>query len=318
MGSGNKVSLVRQAIFLLLTLLTVASVILTSCASPQQTQSPAATNKEQSGYANPDLLVETGWLAANLSTTDLVILDTRPQKDYDAGHIKGAVNLPTDKTFNPEGPKQMAAPAPLLEKVFSEAGVSNDSRVIIYDDGQQTFAARVLWTLEHFGHRKVAILNGGFKKWSAEQLPVSNEPTKPKAGKFVAKFDPTILGTKESTGAAIGDPKTVILDARSPEEYRGEDVRAKRGGRVPGAVNVDWRQNFNVADGVATYKTPAQLKAMYEAAGVTKDKNVLAYCQTGQRSAVAYFVLRLVGYNATNYDASWQEWGNEADTPIEK
>jgi 3-mercaptopyruvate sulfurtransferase SseA len=120
------------------------------------------------------------------------------------------------------------------------------------------------------------------------------------------------MPTKEQCETAIGDPTKVVLDARSPEEYRGDDVRAKFGGHIPGAVNIDYRLNYTAA---GTLKSPLELRQMYESKGVTANKEVIAHCQTGQRSSSTYLVLRLLGYNKVgNYVGSWVEWGNDADT----
>lgn len=228
------------------------------------------------GFANPDLLVEAKWLSEHLGDASVRVVDARTPDEYKSGHVKGAVSLPVDDTFNPTGPKQMAGPAEQIERVFGEKGIGNETRVIVYDNGKETKASRILWTLEYYGHTKVAVLNGGFKKWQKESLPTATEETKAAPAKFAAKIQSSALATKEDILGALKKPGIAIVDARSPEEYRGEDVRAKRAGRIPGAVNIDWRDLFT-NDDAPVLKSSGDLKKMYETAGVTKDKNVFVY-----------------------------------------
>jgi thiosulfate/3-mercaptopyruvate sulfurtransferase len=259
------------------------------------------------------LLVSVEWLTRHQADAGLVIVDARPSTDYEKGHLAGAVNLPVVETFDPAQPKNLPDTTAKLEALFGSKGIGNASKVVVYDNGKETPAARLFWTLEYAGHGNVSVLDGGLKEWQRANGKIDTTPVTPKASAFSSKLDPAKLPTKQQCSLAIGDPTKVVLDARSPAEFRGEDVRAKYGGRVPGAVNVDWVENFGNA---TLLKEPEALKSLYVAKGITPDKEVIALCQTGQRSSVAYLALRLLGYpKVGNYAGSWIEWGNDEATP---
>jgi len=237
---------------------------------------PTPTPAVEIGFAHPELLVETDWLAEHLDDPDLRVVDARKPGEYKAGHIPGAVNIPRSATFDPAAPKGMVAPKEMIEELFGSKGISNQTRVVIYGQGKDKDAARVFWTLEYYGHTKVSVLNGGFKKWQAEGREVTAEEPEITPTTFIAKPDPARLSTKGEILEDIGKADVVMLDTRSPAEYRGEDIRAKRGGHIPGAVNIDWVENFTTGE-VPVFKSAAELMRLYEAAGVTKDKLVHAY-----------------------------------------
>ncbi|MDO8473704.1 MAG: sulfurtransferase [Dehalococcoidia bacterium] len=296
---------------------TAATTKTSSAPTPTPTTAPATT--QVAGYANPDLLVETLWLSQHLNDAGIRVVDVRTAAQYKAGHIQGAVSLPVEETFDQANLAggDLGTTAQ-LEKAFGDRGIASDTRVIIYDGGKETKAGRLFWTLEYAGHTKAAYLNGGLTKWQKENLPVSTDETKATAAKFTANIKPATLATKADVLAAIGKPGNAIVDTRSPAEYKGDDLRAKRGGHIPGAVNVDWTTQYISGD-VPVLKSAAELKKMYEDLGVTRDKTIYVHCQSGQRSAVTYLVLRIMGYqNVRNYDGSWLEWGNDDTTPIEK
>jgi thiosulfate/3-mercaptopyruvate sulfurtransferase len=266
-------------------------------------------------FANPNLAVSAEWLLQHARDTNLRIVDARSTADYAKGHIPGAVSLPVAESFDPSGDRNYPDTKEKLEKLFGDRGIGNGVRVVTYDGGtgSDTQGARLFWTLEYAGHPNVSMLDGGIKAWQARNGELSTEAPAVQPAPFTSKIDPAKLPTKEQCELAINDKTKVVLDARSPAEYRGEDVRAKFGGHIPGAVNIDYRENFT-AEGVL--KSAVDLKTLYESKGVTKEKEVIAHCQTGQRSSVTYWVLRLLGYTKVgNYAGSWVEWGNDPLTP---
>ncbi len=273
----------------------------------------SAVSTERDAFVHPNLIVSVSWLRQHTTDPHLRLVDARPTAEYDKGHLPGAVSLPVADTFDPAQHKNYPDTKEKLEALFARRGLSNTTRIITYDNGKEHLSARLFWTLEYVGATNVAVLNGGLKQWQAEKGEISTEPVHVEPGKFVATVDPAKLPTAAQCKLALGDPTKVILDARSPEEFRGEDVRAKYSGHIPGAVNIDWRENFT---NTTVLKDPVTLKTMYESKGVTQDKEVIAHCQTGQRSSVSYWTLRLLGYSKVgNYAGSWVEWGNDPTTP---
>ena len=271
------------------------------------------------GYANPQLLIETEELAKRLGEAGLRLVDIRTAEEYARGHIPGAVHIRWQSLDDLEANRQgLPIFQRQAEELFGRSGIGESTEVVAYDGPETPFgAARLFFVLEFFGHDKVQVLNGGFAKWMQERRPVSTEAPTPVKAVFVARPRRELLVNAEEVRGRLGDPKVCLLDARSAREYRGEVVWAKRGGRIPGAVNVDYLSTIRQDDG--TFKSAEELQRIFEAAGVTPNRETITYCQTGGRSAHDYFVLRLLGYQKLkNYDGSWAEWGNSETLPIEK
>jgi thiosulfate/3-mercaptopyruvate sulfurtransferase len=302
-----------RTVFRTLTILSNALVVLTLLVVSVSAQTAATAS-----YARPDLLVDTAWLAANLNDSKLRILDVRPADKYQQGHIPGAINVIAGQLDQKVGEVQDVGPAEKIAEIFGNLGVGNEHKVIIYDDGRTLAAGRVFWVLDYYSHPAVAILNGGFPKWTAENRAVTQQVTKLEPAKFTAKADPSKRADAAHVKASLGKSSVALCDVRTADEYTGKDVRGKRGGAIPGAKNVDWTNNVTTGD-TPQMKFTAELQKLYTEAGITPDKEVITYCQSGGRSAQAYFTLRLLGYtNVRNYDGSWQEWGSDESLPLEK
>ena len=273
-------------------------------------------------FVNPQYLIETKDLMAKMGQPDLVIVDVRIPEAYELGHIKGAINISVKLTQGTiKGVKEMMLPVADLEKLLGSKGISPESFIVLYDENVQDFSTLFFWTLDMFGHKKMAVLNGGISKWAKEGLPISTEETKLPPAKYTAQHDPSKAANIDDIKKSLGKKEVVLLDARSPKEYAGETpgTSVARAGRIPGAVGIDWVNNAATKGGFKVYKSPDELLSMYEKAGVTKDKEVVVYCRTGLRSTNTYFVLKLLGYpKIKNYDGSMIEWSNIPDLPLEK
>lgn len=271
-------------------------------------------------YANPQLLIETTELARVLGQAGLRLVDLRGdaaqgEAAYRAVHLPGAVHVAAgeldDPRANAEGLPIRAEAAALL---FGRLGIDHDTTVIAYDDAGSVLAARLFFVLEYYGHTRARILNGGLGKWQREALPTTSRIPAVEAKRFVPRARRDLVATAAEVKASLGKEEVCLLDARSPAEFTGADVRARRGGHIPGARNVDWVTTLNADQ---TFRSADALRALFEAAGVRPERQIVTYCQSGVRAAHQYFVLRLLGYTRIkNYDGSWSEWGNDPARPL--
>lgn len=267
-------------------------------------------------YGRNDMLVEGAWLQEHLNDPGLRIVDCDVRDAHRRAHIPGAV-FPSD-TFlkNPADRRFIMTPEQFAVEMQS-LGIDNDTLVIAYDQASTT-AGRLWWALNYYGHANVRVLNGGWNQWVVEGRPISIEPVTPVTSQpFTALPNPDMYATAEYIMANLETPEVVVLDVRSDGEWDGSNSRGnKRQGHMPGAVHLEWTHNLT-DDDMKRWKPADDLRAMFEAAGVTPDKEVITVCQGGIRAAQAAFTLHLLGFEKVrNYDGSFSDWGNRDDTPI--
>jgi thiosulfate/3-mercaptopyruvate sulfurtransferase len=279
-----------------------------------------------SEYPRPELIATTDWLAAHMDDPQVRIVDCDEFVAYQRMHIAGAIGLRTHHYFKGLGDSASGAgigvhvmDAGKFADLMSSHGIGSDHTVVAYDNSGGVYAARLWWALDYYGHTACRVLNGGFRSWHEEGRPITQDQTRPERADFRADGTSDTLCSLDEVRGAIEDHGTVIWDVRSAEEHAGTDSRPnKRHGRIPGAVHTEWL-DMTAPRGSGSLLPPEEISRRLTAIGITPDKRVITHCQAGIRAAYGMFVLRLMGYDSVcNYDASWNEWGNRDDTPIEK
>ena len=273
--------------------------------------------------APSDFLVTTDWLEKNLNNPKLRLIEVSVDTGvYERGHIQGAVNFKwhTDLV---DPVKRDIASKENFEKLLRQAGVNNDSTIVIYGDSNNWFAAWGAWVFDVYGVKNVKLLDGGRKKWEAEKRPLTPLATQVAAGNVKVSDANNALRARLIDVVAIANKKsdTALVDIRSPDEFTGKifapagvQETAIRAGHIPGAVNVPWGQAV-AEDG--TFKSPEELKKVYAAVGIDGKKPIITYCRIGERSSHTWFALsKILGYNVKNYDGSWTEYGNSVGNPV--
>lgn len=279
------------------------------------------------GYANPDALVSTEWVAQHSGDAGVRIVESNEDPLlYPSGHIPGAVEIDWAADLN-DPLRRDYLNRDGFAKLMSEKGIGNDTTVVLYGDRSNWWACYALWIFQLFGHTNAKIMDGGRMKWEAEGRALTRDATTVEPAMYRApeRDDSKVRAFRDEVLSHVGTSGKLV-DVRSPEEFSGERLHmpdypnegALRGGHIPGAASVPWASAAN-ADG--TFKDAAALREIYEGkAGLDSGDDVIVYCRIGERSSHTWFVLtNLLGYgNVKNYDGSWTEWGNSVGVPIEK
>jgi thiosulfate/3-mercaptopyruvate sulfurtransferase len=265
------------------------------------------------------LLIEPEALRASLADPAMLIVDLCDPARNAAGHIPGAVHLDYADLVRVAPPAMGLLPTEAqLSAVLVRLGLTPERQVVAYDEEGNGRAGRLLWTLATLGHERVSLLNGGIHAWDASGGPLEAPFRHPSHRGYVARFvnPPVAVADRDYILARLGQPDVVFLDTRTPAEYAGDDVRAARGGHIPGAVNLNWTDAMDPHRQYRFQPDPI-LRGMLEIRGVTPDKEVIVYCQTHHRSAHTYWVLRHLGYDQVRgYPGAWSEWGNDPALPV--
>jgi thiosulfate/3-mercaptopyruvate sulfurtransferase len=279
------------------------------------------------GYANPDVLVSTEWVAAHLNDNNIRLLESNEDVLlYDTGHIPGSQKIDWQEDLNDAVVRDYLGQQQ-FQALMEQLGISNDTTIVFYGDKSNWWATYAFWVFQLFGHSNAKVMDGGRQKWSDEGRELTTDSSSYPAASYnaPARSDAAIRAMREEvlTHQQAGLP---LVDVRSPAEYSGELLHmadypqegSLRGGHIAGAKNVPWARAAN-DDG--TFKSADDLRAIYEEEqGLSSGDNVVAYCRIGERSSHTWFVLTyLLGYgNVRNYDGSWTEWGNAVGLPIER
>jgi thiosulfate/3-mercaptopyruvate sulfurtransferase len=276
------------------------------------------------GYKNPDALVETEWLEAHLNDQNVRVIEVDEDTSaYEKGHVSGAVGWNWNSDLHTKVGRDYVSRTELSE-LLSRAGVGDDTTVVLYGGNNNWFAAYAYWILKLRGFDNVKLVNGGRKKWELESRELTQDvPSyQPTGITLTAPERDEIRALRDQVLSKLAD--ATFVDVRSPEEFRGEKLapdhlpqeQAQVPGHIPGAANVPWARAAN-EDG--TFKSPDELRALYEGEGVTDDREIIAYCRIGERSSHTWFALtELLGYkNVKNYDGSWTEYGSLVGAPVD-
>ena len=276
-----------------------------------------------------DVLVETDYVAENLDNPDVRIVEVdEDTAAYDRNHVRNAVGLNWRGDLQDPLRREFVSPDDFA-KLMDKIGVTPDTEVILYGGNNNWFAAYAYWYFRYYGHANVKLMNGGRKKWELEGRELTQDPPKaaPSSGYKVKGADDQIRAYRDwIRDEVVGNKSYGLVDVRSPEEFRGEllapphlpQEQAQKPGHIPGAANIPWSKSVDPESGA--FLATDKLKELYAGEGITPEKNIVAYCRIGERSAHTWFVLHeLLGYqNVRNYDGSWTEWGSLVGVPIEK
>jgi thiosulfate/3-mercaptopyruvate sulfurtransferase len=282
-----------------------------------------------STYANPQSLVSTDWLAANLNQPDLRIVDAtyylpmqgkNARAAYLEQHIPGAIFFDIDDIADTTSSlPHMLPPQEKFSARVRKLGIGDGNRVVVYDRTGLLGAARVWWMFRIFGARDVAILDGGFGKWLAEGRPVEDGEPQARERHFTARLDNTQVRSKDQLLRNLTSKREQVLDARAAGRFNATEPElwpGRRAGHIPGSFNLPYTQLLNPADG--TMLPADQLRAQFLASGIDLTKPVVTTCGSGITAAVLAFALHLIGHrDVAVYDGSWAEWGLPGDTPVE-
>jgi len=263
------------------------------------------------------LLVEPGQLEPLLAHKQLIIVSVDSEQRYSERHVPTAVHLSYSRLVRKSTFAQGLLPElEDINKALSSIGLTPDKHVVAYDDEGSGRASRLLFTLDAVGHTRFSLLNGGMTAWADEGFPLHVAPEFREPSNYQATSIRDVVADKDYILKNLNNENVVLIDTRSHDEFTGLQPLAKRSGHIPGAINIDWKLNKNPARH-SRMKSDDKILEMLEDRRITKDKEIIVYCQTCHRSSHTYIMLKQAGYpNVKCYPGSWSEWGNCDDTPV--
>lgn len=265
------------------------------------------------------LIIEPNELEALLNTPDVVIVDLCKTKQYAQAHIPGAHFINYVDIVHIKKPVMGLLPdAETFSKLISNLGINENTHVVAYDDEGGGCASRFIWTLNVFGHENTSLLNGGLHSWANEGHPLSNEKsTRAEPTHYSLSNTGQYTTDREHIQQHLDDENTILLDARSTAEFNGEKKFADKAGHIPGALHFEWTDAMDRNNNLRLLPTGV-IEQRLEQLGISKDKEVICYCQSHHRSAFSYLMLRHLDYkNVKGYPGSWSDWGNQTNTETE-
>lgn len=256
------------------------------------------------GFVQAQGLISAQELTNYLKQDNAILVCTQKAVDYNRIHITGAINIDHNMLYDD---MTMLLPDEEVASILGKNGVSRDMKIVVYDEGSFKYAGRMYWILNYMGAKDVKILNGGLDAWKAARKPVTRTATVAKAVTFTPQVNKSYLASMETVKKAVNNPAYVLIDARSPEEFNGQDDTNLRLGHIPSAININYT---DLLDERGLLKSTQELAGIFAKAGVTKDKTAIIYCKTSVRAGIVYFALNSVlNYPKVKlYDGAYLEW----------
>ncbi|MCU7940435.1 MAG: sulfurtransferase [gamma proteobacterium symbiont of Bathyaustriella thionipta] len=266
--------------------------------------------------AEESLRISPEQLKHQLSDKNLIILDARSSDAYLTGHIENALSFPVNLTYKNKNLNGKISQPAVIQQYFRSLGITVNSQVVVYDNGDIADAARLFWVLEVYGIKQIKILDHGYDDWQKKSYPMSIKQAKPTPSQYIATLNHMRLASKFTTQLATRNANQIVIDARNFSDYIGKTSTDKRFGHIPSAIHIAASHNLAVTEGITSLRPLKELEQLYQR--IPKDRKVVIYCAIGRVSSTNYLALRELGYDVSNYDASWNEWGNDDKLPIEK
>ena len=268
------------------------------------------------GLVNGQDIITAAETAKLMKNDDVVVVSARTSADYKKVHITGAVHINHSDLYKDGPVKNMLNSPEEIAKVLGAAGISESKKIILYDDGSGKYAGRMYWILSYLGAKDVKVLDGHMKAWRAARKPVTKNPSNVKAVTFTPSVNKDLIASMNEVKTSIGSTTTAIIDARSSAEFGGQSETALRKGHIPGSINLEYT---TVMDAQGKLKSNDALQKIFSDAGITKDKKVIIYCESGVRAGIIFLALKsALNYPKVKvYDGAYSEWQSVSANKVE-